>query len=315
MRTKIVLVILALATVGFDARSAYAGTVDSDGPVLTLKYRPPISFNTVSEPDVPANTAGLFYGDHDHPSVHHPCLAGVDNANNIYVVNAISQAYSRLERYDMNGKQTDSWQVFEGNTQVDVVCSSDHYIWAALDQSDDYSTGFPLLVYRPGRRAPLIDWRSGIDPKLEEQLCKVLSLSNDQFPLGWYVSDIQSVESYISIELWSEQFDHGGSELCIKLSSDGQTLIDAHIVRGVRTCRSLVSDEGFDRPYRIGADITIDSDMSCPSGPIFTIDPASLWSHLSVRYSPEGTYGSYIVKRFAIISLAMQQCQIGRAAC
>ncbi len=138
--------------------------------VLRLRYRA-----EASKLQKNPYTIGMFVGgEYEEPYEYFGTLMGTDWDGCIYIFDPIKSNLWVLKRFDRQGKFKEAWNPIRARYGESVAVTKDGYIWTGIRWVDaDRLKGFPILVYRKGRKEPVIDWRKELPRHVKEVRDKV----------------------------------------------------------------------------------------------------------------------------------------------
>lgn len=212
--------------------------------ILRLRYR-----GESSKLQKNPYTIGMFEGgEYEEPWEYYGALVGTDWDGCIYIFDPIRSNLWVLKRFNKQGKFQEAWNPIRARYGNMVAVTKDGYIWTGIRWVDtDRLKGFPIVVYRKGRKEPIIDWRKGLPSHVEEVKKKVSAEAGIDWMKLWkeketyahpwdlVVVKLSCSPNQVAFSLL-DSFggeDHFAKSLWMLCSSDGKEIYEAHI--GTRT--------------------------------------------------------------------------------
>ncbi|MEM2250174.1 MAG: hypothetical protein QXP16_05690 [Candidatus Bathyarchaeia archaeon] len=210
--------------------------------VLRLRYR-----GEASKLQKNPYTIGMFVGgEYEEPCEYFGSLTGTDWDGCIYIFDPIKPNFWVLKRFDRQGKFQEAWNPIRARFGESVAVTKDGYIWTGIRWVDtDRLRGFPILVYRKGRKEPVIDWRRELPRHVKEVRDKVSAevginweklwkeRQSHAHPWDLIVLELKTGPNQVAFSLGGEvlrkEEDRIAKFLWMLCSSDGKEIFEAHI--------------------------------------------------------------------------------------
>jgi len=162
---------------------------------------------------------------------------GTDWDGCIYVMDPQTSQSSYLKRFDRKGRFREAWGPIDAHLGKAAAVTKDGYIWTGLSRLDpeDY-TGLPVVVYRKGQKAPVLDWRHKLPKELDDAIRKALKEKGMEWKKGkgWMVFGLESGPREVALRLGGEIVGHDNwiaRDLWILMRSDGRKTLDAKVTK------------------------------------------------------------------------------------
>jgi hypothetical protein len=193
--------------------------------VLRLSYRGEVE-NRSPDP----HRIGLFY---TGTYLHCADLMGTDREGSIYLLDPLRYKTCVLKCFDRQGRLREAWNplgVYHGSA---VTVTERGYIWTGLN-GEENGAGLPVVVYRQGKKAPVVDWRRKLPAALAAAVQKALQEKGLAWKDNkyWSTVGLESGAGQVAVRLSSEVV---GEEmqiariLWIRVSEDGSRIVDVKV--------------------------------------------------------------------------------------
>jgi hypothetical protein len=163
---------------------------------------------------------------------------GTDWEDNIYIMDPLTSESCVLKRFDKNGQFREAWDSIDAQRGKSVAVTKDGYIWAGLGRLDpeDYA-GFPIVVYRKGKKGPALDWCHKLPKELDDRIRTALKERGLEWEKGkgWMVYGLEAGPREVSLRLGGEVVGQEGQiarVLWLLMRSDGSQVLDVKIGKG-----------------------------------------------------------------------------------
>jgi len=156
---------------------------------------------------------------------------GTDRDGCIYILDPQTSQSSILKRFDREGQFREAWHLIDAQAGKGVAVTKDGYVWTGLSRLDPESyAGFPIVVYRKGRKAPVLDWRQKLPKEVEDAIRKALKESGMEWEKGWMmVYGPEGGPSQVSLQFMGKAAIRDKQIvgfIWILVSSDGRRVLD-----------------------------------------------------------------------------------------
>ena len=159
---------------------------------------------------------------------------GTDREGSIYILDPQTSQSSILKRFDREGQFQEAWNPMDAQAGKGVAVTKDGYIWTGLSRLDpeDYA-GLPIVVYRKGQKAPVLDWRQKLPKEVEDAIRKALKESGMEWEKRWMmVYGPEGGASQVSLQCMGEAAIRDKQIvgfIWILVSSDGRRVLDVEM--------------------------------------------------------------------------------------
>lgn len=208
--------------------------------ILRLRYR-----SEASKLQKNPYTIGMFEGgEYEEPYEYFGALIGTDWDGCIYIFDPIKSNLWVLKRFDRQGKFQEAWNPMRARFGESVAVTKDGYIWTGIRWVDsDRLKGFPIVVYRKGRKEPTVDWRKELPRHVKEVRDKVSAevgidwqklweeRQSHAHPWDLFLFDLSCSPNQVAFSLAGVfgKEDSLGRSLWMLCSSDGEEIFEARI--------------------------------------------------------------------------------------